>query len=159
MIAMANLGRSFGPYHVTVEREQIRALASMLGEAGTIYQSLEAAQALGLPDLPAPPTLATRYGLWANHALLAELAAIGAPLPRLLHGEQHYRYLAPIYASDQLSSRPTIVGLEHKQGQSGPFELLTLETCWQNQHGTEVLVDRLVVVVRGDAPTGEGSTA
>ena len=149
MIDLANLGRSFGPYTVTVEREHVQALAALLGETDPRYHELEVARAAGLPDLPAPPTLPTRYGLWANRSLLAELEAIGAPLPRLLHGEQHYSYLAPIFAGDTLTASPTIAGLERKAGQSGPFELLTLETRWRNQRGEEVVVDRLVVVVRG----------
>lgn len=150
MIDPANLGRSFGPYTVTVERDHVRGLAAALGEADPRYYDLEAARAAGLPDLPAPPTLPTRYGLWANPPLLAELGAIGAPLPRLLHGEQHYSYPAPLFAGDTLTASPAIVGLEAKAGQSGPFELLTLETRWRNQRGEEAVVDRLVVVVRGE---------
>lgn len=149
MIDPSNLGRTFGPYSVTVEREHVQQLAAALGERDERYTHLEAARAAGLSDLPALPTMATRYGLWANQALLAELAAIGAPLPRLLHGEQRYSYLAPVYAGDTLTASPAIVGLEVKGGQSGPFELLTLETRWRNQRGEEALVDRLVVVVRG----------
>ncbi|NTU83665.1 MAG: MaoC family dehydratase [Chloroflexales bacterium] len=150
MIDPSNLGRAFGPYHVAVEREHVRQLAATLGEMDPRYHDVEAARAAGLPDLPAPPTLPTRYGLWANKPLLADLDAIGAPLPRLLHGEQHYSYLAPIFAGDTLTASPSIVGLERKAGQSGPFELLTLETRWRNQRGEEAVVDRLVVVVRGD---------
>lgn len=150
MIDQANLGRHFGPYQVTVTREAIQAMATTLGATEPLYHDLAAAQAAGYPDLVAPPTLPTRYGLWANPALLAELDALGAPLPRLLHGEQLYQYNVPILAGDTLTSQPTIVGLERKQGQSGPFELLTLETRWINQRGEEALVDRLVVVVRGE---------
>ncbi|MFV9503811.1 MAG: FAS1-like dehydratase domain-containing protein [Oscillochloridaceae bacterium umkhey_bin13] len=150
MIDQANLGRRFGPYQVTVERAHIQAMATTLGSTDPLHHDPAAAQAAGWPDLVAPPTLPTRYGLWANPPLLAELATLGAPLPRLLHGEQVYQYMAPIVAGDTLTSQPTIVGLERKQGQSGPFELLTLETRWHNQRGEQVLVDRLVVVVRGE---------
>lgn len=148
MIDPAVIGRCFGPYRVRVERAQISALAAALGELNPIYHDLAAARAAGYPDLPAPPTLGTCYGLWANPPLLAELALLGAPLPRLLHGEQRYSYHAPIYAGDTLTASPAIMGLERKQGRSGSFELLTLETQWHHQHGALALVDRLVVVVR-----------
>jgi acyl dehydratase len=151
MIPPDSLGRSFGPYVYPVERARIRALAAAVGESDPIYYDLAAAQAAGLPDLPAPPTLATCYGLWANTALIDELAAIGAPLPRQLHGEQSYAYYAPVFAGDTLSSTTVIVGLEQKRGQSGPFERLTLETTLCNQHGELAIIDRLVVVVRGEA--------
>jgi acyl dehydratase len=150
MISAEHLGRSFGPYTYPVDRERIALLAAAVGEGDPAYHELAAARGAGLPDLPAPPTLATCYGLWANPALLAELAAIGAPLPRLLHGEQAYAYHAPVYAGDTLTSTTTIVGLEQKRGQSGPFELLTLETRLHKQRGELALVDRLVVVVRGE---------
>ncbi|MBX0326926.1 MaoC family dehydratase N-terminal domain-containing protein [Oscillochloris sp. ZM17-4] len=149
MISADTLGRSFGPYTYTVERERVRLLAAAVGELAPAYHDLAAARAAGLPDLPAPPTLATCYGLWANPALLADLAALGAPLPRLLHGEQSYSYHAPVFAGDTLRSTTTVVGLEQKRGQSGPFELLTLETRLHNQRGELAIVDRLVVVVRG----------
>jgi acyl dehydratase len=95
--------------------------------------------------------MATAYGLWASPDLLGELAELGAPLPRLLHGEQSYTYHAPVYAGDTLTSITTIVGLEQKRGQAGPFELLTLETRLHNQRGELAIIDRLVVVVRGNA--------
>lgn len=152
MISPDHLGRSFGPYSYHVDRERVSALAAALGETDPVYHDLAAARAAGLPDLPAPPTLATCYGLWANSALLDELAAIGAPLPRLLHGEQAYRFHAPIFAGDTLSSTTTIVDLKQKQGQGGPFELLTLETRLHNGRGELAIVDTLVVVVLG----GEG---
>jgi acyl dehydratase len=151
MIHADALGRTFGPYTYPVERERIRQLAAAIGESDPRYHDVAAARAAGLPDLPAPPTLATCYGLWANPALLDDLAAIGAPLPRLLHGEQVYAYHAPLFAGDTLTSTTTIVGLEQKRGQSGPFERLTLETSLRNQRGELAIVDRLVVVVRGDA--------
>lgn len=150
MIDQHALGQRFGPYTYVVTREQITAFAAALGDTDSIYYDLDAAHAAGLPDLPAPPTLATRYGLWANPPLLAELAALGAPLPRLLHGEQRYAYHAPIFAGDTLIAYATIVDVVTKQGRSGPFALLTLETHLHNQHGALVLVDRLVIVVRGE---------
>ncbi|MEI7770051.1 MAG: MaoC family dehydratase N-terminal domain-containing protein [Chloroflexales bacterium] len=151
MISADALGRTFGPYVYPVARARIRQLAAAIGEIDPRYHDVAAAQAAGLPDLPAPPTLATCYGLWANTALLGELAAIGAPLPRLLHGEQSYAYHAPVFAGDTLTSTTTIVGLEQKRGQRGPFERLTLETTLRNQRGELAIIDRLVVVVRGES--------
>jgi acyl dehydratase len=151
MISAEYVGRSFAPRSHPVEREHIRRLAAAVGEQSPLYHDVAAAQAAGLPDLPAPPTMATAYGLWASPELLGELAELGAPLPRLLHGEQSYAYHAPVYAGDTLTSVTTIVGLEQKRGQAGPFELLTLETRLHNQRGELAIVDRLVVVVRGEA--------
>ncbi len=147
MIDPAHLGRSFGPYTVTVERAQIRRFAETLALPERVYYDEAAARAAGLPDLPAPPTLATCYGLWANSALLAELEALGAPLLRLLHGEQNYVYHAPVIAGDTLTGAPAIAALVRKEGRRGPFQVLTLETRWRNQRGELAITDTLVVVV------------
>jgi len=149
MIDPSHLGRAFGPYTVTVERERIRRFAETLGLPERVYYDEAAARAAGLPDLPAPPTLATCYGLWANLALLAELEALGAPLLRLLHGEQGYVYHAPVFAGDTLAGAPVIAALARKEGRRGPFQVLTLETRWRNQRGQLAITDTLVVVVLG----------
>lgn len=154
VIDQAHIGRSFGPYTYRVTREQIRALAMAVGESNPIYHDPAAAQAAGWADLPAPPTLATCYGLWANTPLLAELAALGAPLPRLLHGEQRYAYHTPVIAGDTLTARTTIIDISPKTGRSGPFALITLETSLHNQHGELAIVDRLVVVRQADQAEG-----
>lgn len=133
MLDPASLGRSFGPYTVAVDAGRLRMLAEVVGDAG----------------LGVPPTFPTCYGLWANTALLAELDALGAPLPRLLHGEQRYSFHAPVAPGDTLTAEPRIAGLEQKSGRSGPFQLVTLETRWHNQRGELAVVDTLVVVVRG----------
>ncbi|EFO78917.1 MaoC domain protein dehydratase [Oscillochloris trichoides DG-6] len=148
MISAEHLGRRFGPYVYPVERERISQLAAAVGELHPIYHDRAAAQSAGLPDLPAPPTLATCYGLWANVALLHELAEIHALLPRMLHGEQHYTYHTPVYAGDTLTATSEITSIVHKHGQTGPFDLLTLETQLVNQHGALAITDRLVAVVR-----------
>lgn len=140
MLDPASLGRSFGPYTVAVEAGRLRALAEALGDAG----------------LAAPPTFPTCYGLWANTPLLAELAALGAPLPRLLHGEQRYAFHAPVAPGDTLTAAPQIVGLEQKAGRSGPFQLVTLETRWHTPAGRLAIADTLVVVVRA-AGAGPGA--
>jgi acyl dehydratase len=135
MLDPSALGRTFGPYTVTVEAERLRLLGAALGD----------------PSLAAPPTWPTCYGLWANTPLLAELAALGAPLPRLLHGEQRYSFHAPVEAGAALTAAPAITGLEQKSGRSGPFQLVTLETRWHAGDAL-ALTDTLVVVVRGEAP-------
>ncbi len=153
MISAEHLGRRFGPYVYHVERERIRQLAAAVGELHPIYHDLATVQAAGLPDLPAPPTLATCYGLWANVALLHELAEMHAVLPRMLHGEQSYTYHTPVFAGDTLTSTVEVKSIVHKHGQTGSFDLLTLETQLVNQRGELAITDCLVAVVRPDYET------
>jgi hypothetical protein len=132
MLDPSALGRTFGPYVVTVDAERLRALGAALGD----------------PELPLPPTFVTCYGLWANPALLAELERLGAPLRLMLHGEQRYSFHEPVAPGDMLTAAPRVAAIEEKRGRSGPFQLITLESCWYNQRAQLAVVDTLVVVLR-----------
>lgn len=144
-------GTTFPPVTYEVERGQIRALARVLGETNPVYHDVAAARAAGYPDLPAPPTLPTCFGLWPNEAVLARLEELGAPYLRMLHGEEEYEYLAPFFAGDTLIATMLIADVQQRQARSGPLDLITLQTTFTNQHGAEVCVQRLVVVVRREA--------
>ncbi|MCU0492596.1 MAG: MaoC family dehydratase N-terminal domain-containing protein [Chloroflexaceae bacterium] len=149
MIDTEHIGRTFGPYQFEVERGTIRALATVVGDPNPLYQDVAAAVAAGYPDLAAPPTLPTRFSLWANAALLAELEQLGAPLIGMLHGEQEYSYHTPLVPGDRINAETRIAELKAKQGSSGPFQLITLETHYTNQRGELAVTERMVVVLKG----------
>lgn len=142
------IGTTFAPAHHVVEREHIRAFAAALGDANPLYHDVATAHAAGYPDLVAPPTFATRWGLWANRQWLAELDRLGWPLIRMLHGEQEYHYHAPVFAGDQITAVIQITAIKQTSGSAGRLTLLTLETTYTNQHGVQVVSERMVVVVR-----------
>lgn len=149
MIDATHIGATFPPFVYEVERGQIRAFAAALGDPSPLYRDVAAAQAAGYPDLPAPPTFATRFGLWANPTLIARLEELGAPYIRMLHGEQTYTYYAPICAGDVITAVSRIAEIRQREGGSGPLTLLTLETTFTNQRGEPVGAEQMVVVVRG----------
>jgi acyl dehydratase len=68
---------------------------------------------------------------------------------RILHGEEEYEYLAPIYPGDTLTGVMKLVDAKSRQGQGGSsLDILTIEIDYTNQHGTLVLKARQVAIVR-----------
>jgi len=81
--------------------------------------------------------------------MLGELASIGINVMRIIHGEEEYEYLAPIYPGDTLMGVTTVVDGKSRQGQGGSsMDILTTETRYTNQHGHPVLNARQVIIVR-----------
>ena len=148
MFDKSNIGRSFTPFTIEVERVKIRELAQAIGDDNPIYQSKEAAQAAGYDDIPLYPTSPTAFGFWGNRNMGMHLASTGLNVMRILHGEEEYEYLAPIYPGDTLTGVVTIVDGKTRQGQSGSMDIVTTETGFTNQHGKLVLKARTVVIVR-----------
>ena len=102
------VGRSYpatAPY--LVGREKIREFAAAIGDGNPAYTDLEAARALGHPDLVAPPTFAIVLSLSAAHHVVKD-PALGLDYSRVVHGDQRFSYTRPIFAGDELSVIVTV---------------------------------------------------
>lgn len=119
--------------HFAVTAELVRSFAAVLGDQ----------------DLPDPPTLATCFGVWANPAWLAALHALGAPLERMLHGEEEYSYHAALRPGTTISAEATIADVREKHGQRGTITLITLATSFRDAGGDLLVEGRTVIVLRG----------
>jgi len=150
MLDKSKIGQSFPPFTIEVERCKIHELALAIGDDNPIYHSREAAQAAGYRDVPLSPTAPTIFSFWGNTQAGSHLASAGINVMRILHGEEEYEYLAPIYPGDTLTGVMTIVEGKSRQGKDGSsMDILTTETRYTNQHSQEVLLSRTTVVVRG----------
>ena len=148
MFDKSKVGYSFPPFTIEVERGKIRELALAIGDDNPIYQSKEAARAAGYPDVPIYPTSPTAFSFWGNAQMVGQLASLGINLMRVLHGEEEYEYLAPIYPGDTLTGVMRLVDARSRQTQGATLDILTIETDYANQHETLVLKARQVVIVR-----------
>ncbi|HZS77628.1 MAG TPA: MaoC family dehydratase N-terminal domain-containing protein [Ktedonobacteraceae bacterium] len=148
MFDKSKIGQSFPPFTIEVERGKIRELAQAIGDDNPIYQSKEAAQAAGYPDVPIYPTTPTTFTFWGNREMVAQLVSVGINVMRVLHGEEEYEYLAPIYPGDILTGVMTIADGKTRQGQAGSMDIITTETDYTNQHGRPVLKARTMMIVR-----------
>ena len=148
MFDKSKIGQSFPPFTFEVERGKVRELALAIGDDNPIYQSKEAAQAAGYQDVPLYPTSPTTFAFWGNRKMVGQLASLGINLMRVLHGEEDYEYLAPIYPGDVLTGVMRLADAKSRQTQGGSMDILNMEIDYTNQHDTLVLKARQVVIVR-----------
>src|SRR5450432_1997959 len=102
------VGRSYpltAPYQVG--REKIREFAAAIGDANPAYTDVDAALALGYPDLVAPPTFAIVLSMHAAQQVVRD-PALGLDYSRVVHCEQRFSYTRPIVAGDELSVVVTV---------------------------------------------------
>lgn len=149
MFDKSKIGQSFPPFTIEVERGKIRELALAIGDDNPIYQSREAAQAAGYADVPFFPTASTMFIFWGNTKMMSQLVSLGINVMRVLHGEEEYEYVAPIYPGDTLTGVMTVVDGKTRKGQDGSsMDIVTVEIRYTNQQGQLVLNAREMIIVR-----------
>jgi acyl dehydratase len=145
MIDKKHIGRTTPPHTVDVEKGRLKFFAEAIGETNPVYTDEAAAKAAGYKALPAPPTFAfclemETSSLWDN------IAAMGVPVGKILHGSQSFKYHAPIYAGDQVTFQTKVSKIYDKKG--GALEFIHEDTTAKNQEGVLVAELERVIVVR-----------
>lgn len=150
MFDQSKIGTSFAPFTVEVHRNKIHELTAAIGDDNPVYHSREAAQAAGFPDVPISPTTPTMFNFWgARQQRGNSLASLGIDVKGILHGEEEYEYLAPIYPNDILTGITTVVDGKTRPGRDGfTMDIITTETRYTNQQNQPVLKTRATIIVR-----------
>ncbi|HEY0940535.1 MAG TPA: MaoC family dehydratase N-terminal domain-containing protein [Steroidobacter sp.] len=133
------------PHTVEVERGRLRFFAKAIGETGPEFVDVEAARAMGYPDLVAPPTYAFSLELDQPRPF-AFLEALGVRLERVLHGSQQFRWHLPICAGDQITLESQVEDVYEKKG--GALQFIVIRTAATNQRGELAVEMTKTVVVR-----------
>ncbi|MGB0906955.1 MAG: MaoC family dehydratase N-terminal domain-containing protein [Maricaulaceae bacterium] len=145
MIDRANIGKSYPPLVVDVEKGQLKFFAKSTAETNPIYTDEDAAKAAGYPALPAPPTFGFSLNL-AKPNPFDNFLAMGIDLNRVLHASQEFNYIAPICAGDTVSLQDTVKDIYDKK--DGALEFVVVDTKVTNQRGEHVLSMTNTLVVR-----------
>jgi acyl dehydratase len=131
MFDESKIGQSFVPFTYEVQRNKIHELTSAVGDTNPIYHSREAARETGFPDVPISPTTPTMFSFWGNQQRGSSLAEVGINVSLILHGEEEYEYIAPIYPVNLGDDIPALTAapVTHLQlvryaGASGDFNPL-----------------------------------
>src|ERR1700761_7671148 len=93
------------PYEVG--REKIREFADAINDPNPVYRDRAAAQALGYPDVIAPPTFAIVVTMAAGGQVVSD-PDIDIDYSRVVHGEERFVHHRPIVAGDVLQVVITI---------------------------------------------------
>jgi acyl dehydratase len=147
----AFVGRTYPPTAAyLVSREKIAEFANAVGDPNPAYLSVEAARALGHPDVVAPPTFAVVLTSRASAQVMFD-PELGLDYSKVVHGEQSFAYQRPICAGDRLV---VVAKVENIRSAAGN-DLLTLRAEVSTVEGELVCVARSTVVARGTAePAG-----
>ena len=151
MLDTSKIGQSFPPFLIEVGRSKIHELALAIGDNNPVYHSREAAQAAGYKDVPLYPTAPTIFNFWGNVDQWNQLRSVGISVERILHREEEFEYLAPIYPDDTLTGVTTVIsGKTLKARDGSSMDILTTETLYTNQDQQHVLSAKTVIVVQGE---------
>jgi acyl dehydratase len=139
-------GKSFPPYEFHVERGKIREFADAIEDSNPIYRDPAYARSV-LGGIIAPPTLLRTF-LYEPRAASEALKV--ADWSYIVHGEQEFEYLAPVFAGDVLTAQDRIVSITEKESRrAGKLQIAVIETTFHNQRGEKVQVARRTLVETG----------
>ena len=144
MIDKKHIGRTTAPQTFDVEKGRLKFFAKAIGEKNPVYSDEAAAKAAGYKTIPAPPTFAFCLEMETN-SLWDNIAAMGVPVGKTLHGSQSFKYHAPIYAGDQITFVTKVSDIVDKKG--GKMEFITEDSTGTNQDGVLVCELQRVIVV------------
>ncbi|MCC7131813.1 MAG: MaoC family dehydratase N-terminal domain-containing protein [Gemmatimonadales bacterium] len=132
MIDRAQIGRTWAPWEVEIEKGRLRLLAKAMGETRPIYTDDAAARAAGYRGIVAPLTM--------PYCLLADspggqqyLADVGIPTARMLHAEVHVEHHDLICAGDRIRVDRRLTDIVVKKG--GALEFVTFESTFRHADG------------------------
>ena len=137
------VGREFPPTApYLVGREKVREFARAVFATDPQHTDPAAAQALGYPDVVAPPTFAMVVQDLTLQQLLAEPDS-GIVLQNVLHAEQRFRYSRHIVAGDELTARLTVTGIRTLGGNA----MVTSDAEITDTEGAHVVTATSVLLV------------
>jgi acyl dehydratase len=132
-----------GPY--LVGREKIREFADAIGATDAAHRDLAEAKARGFPDLVAPPTFPIVVTL-ASGMQVFEDPELGLDFSRVVHGNQRFRYVRPVFAGDKLTGHCILEGVISRGGS----DFVSTRTEVTDHGGELVLTAWAKLVVRGE---------
>lgn len=132
------------PYEVG--REKIREFADAINDPNPAYRDPAAAQALGYPDVIAPPTFAIVVTMRAGHQVVMD-PDLGIDYSRVVHGEQRFVHHRPIRAGDALQVVVTVEDIRAAAGN----DLVTTRGDVSTVDGEPVCTAYSTIVARGTA--------
>jgi acyl dehydratase len=155
------IGKPTGTTVVTVERGQLGLFAQAVKDESPVYRDLRAAEAAGLPGIPAPPTypfVMGNFGAFpelqtdegpAGNPMIEVLGPLMASGGLILHGEQEFTYRRPVVAGDVLVGRGTVADAYRKESRGRTMTFVVVETEWSERDtGEPVCTSRMNIIHR-----------
>ena len=146
MVNVAYAGRSYPPTApYAVGREHLRDFARAVGATHPAHHDLDAARALGHPDVVAAPTFAVVVAQRAEAQLIADPEA-GIDFSRVVHAEERFTHHRPIHAGDALVTVLHVDAVTERAG----LAMVTTRCEISAADGAPVATVVCTLAVRGD---------
>jgi acyl dehydratase len=155
------IGKPTGSVTVVVERGPVANFATAVGNDDPAYHDPRAAEALGFPAIPTPPTFPFVMQNWGafpelqgddpdgGDALGAVIGRLTAKGGLILHGEQQFEYHRPVMVGDVLRGEGRIVDAYTKESKGHTMTFVVNETVWtEAATGTPVVTTRFNLIHR-----------
>lgn len=145
------IGKTGKPFTMPVEWSKVREFARAIRDPNPVYFDPELAKR-ECGGVPVPPTFLQAAAFW-----MAEdsMPTANFDLRRILHGEQDFELLKPIFVGDVLTGTSRIADVYEKAGgRGGKMTFMVTEIEYKNQKGEVVAYARGTLVETGQAVGG-----
>jgi len=133
-----------------LDRSKLAELARSFGDPDPVWHDAKAAREAGFEGIPTLPTTTVIADHWREGGATAMIDAIGADLPRVLHGEVSWEFLVPLHAGAELAATQRVEGITTREGKrGGRMTLVTLVTDYTDDSGTVVARRRDTLIEKG----------
>lgn len=137
------VGKQYPTQIYEVGREKVREFAAAVGDDNPAYRDVGAANALGHPDLLAPPTFAVVVTRGAQMSVIDD-PDLGLDFSRVVHGDQKFQFTRPIVAGDVLHTTASVASARTMAGN----DILTIRSDVADASGALVVSVFATLVAR-----------
>lgn len=137
------VGKQYPTQIYEVGREKVREFAAAVGDDNPAYRDVDAAKALGHPDLVAPPTFAVVVTRGPQISVIDD-PDLGLDFSRVVHGDQKFQLTRPIVAGDVLHTTASVASARTMAGN----DILTIRSDVVDADGSAVVSVFATLVAR-----------
>ncbi len=144
MIDRTRIGFETEATTADIDGWRVKLFCQAIGEDDPVYRDPEAARAAGHPACPVPPTFLK--AIEGEHFSSAQLMSLlRVPLRGVLHAEQNFEHLAPVYVGDRIEVSRKVADIFDKK--NGAFTFIVVDTHYRRA-GQPVASSRQTILVR-----------
>lgn len=137
------VGKHYPAQTYEVGREKIREFAAAIGDHSPAYFDVDAARALGHPDLVAPPTFSVVVARGPQFSVIDD-PELGLDFTRVVHGDQKFVFTRPIVAGEVLHTTASV----HSARTMAGNDILTIRSDVADAAGAPVVSVFATLVAR-----------
>src|SRR5580658_8195092 len=143
------VGKTGKPFKMHVDWSKVREFARAIKDPNPLYFDPELAKK-EVGGIPVPVTFLQTSAFWQTAESGPGMG--GFDIRRILHGEQEFELLKPIFVGDTLTGVGRVADLYEKEGgRGGKMTFMVMETEYTNQRGEKVAVARSTLIETGQA--------